>query len=206
MSVRFLPIFWVFLFCLAGSSNSYAQRTNSGTATRGEPIARVAVLDILGSTDARSDLTAFQASIERAGLEVVQYAQLVRLIRALGMSPDDTSRPTSIRKLSGPLNIDYFIVVDYLKPTRLKVTVIEGDSGRNFWAKAFRISERGLTTDQWDELARRVADQLPQSRQLVQTQTQPQVQTQTRPQVQERPGVDGVMASVYGGFLGRMPE
>ena len=159
MRTCFLPIVYLLLFSLAGSTASYAETSSRGST------ASIVVLDILGSADARQDLTDFQASLRRADLEVVQYGQLVTLIRKLEMSPDDTSRPKSIRELSRSLNIDYFLLVDYLKPTRLRITVIEGDTGRDFWAKAFRVSERGLTTNQWDELARRVADKLPQVQQ-----------------------------------------
>ena len=155
MRVLLLPMVCVFLLCLAGTSVSYAQYSRSG------PTTSVVILDILGSADARQDLTDFEDSLQRVDLEVVRYRELIQLVRELGMSPDDTSRPRSIRELSRSLNIDYFLVVDYVQTTRLKITVVEGESGQRFWSKAFRVSERGLTRNQWNDLARRVFDQLP---------------------------------------------
>ena len=127
---------------------------------KGSPT-RVVILDIIGSNDARRDLATLHSALARAGLDSVEYRELVRLIRVLRISPEQSTHPDTIRTLSDELNIDFFFLLDYVEKDQLELTVVEGHNGRQFWQRSFRVPEEGFNRGQWLKLAERIKDELP---------------------------------------------
>lgn len=152
LSIAITLVVWAIIFAPTyGASQPYREGSSS----------RVVILDIIGSDDARRDLAALQSALARAGLDAVEYRELVRLIRVLQVRPEQSTHPDTIRTLSDELNIDFFFLLDYVKSDQLELTVVEGQNGEQFWQRSFRVPKKGFNRGQWLKLAQRIRDELP---------------------------------------------
>ena len=121
----------------------------------GQPTA-ISVLNITGSDNPRRVLRGVEDCVDRMGLELIPYSSMLGLIRSRGFTESDLKDRRVIVELGDRLGVDYFFNIEFFSSTHLEIDVFDAQTGRSFWRKGFRVSQRGLTPRQWDGLLDRI--------------------------------------------------
>jgi hypothetical protein len=124
------------------------------------PSVSAIVLDIVNSPDARSDLRNLQQHLTDVGIHLESHSKLIKLARRLRLRSEETDEPEVLLMLAKRLRVDYFIILDYVDETELKVTLISGDTGQEDWAKRFGLPGGFLKDRHWYALATQVSRQM----------------------------------------------
>jgi hypothetical protein len=118
------------------------------------------VLDIVNSPDARSDLRNLQQHLTDVGVHLESHSKLIKLARRLKLRSEETDEPEVLRMLAKRLRVDYFIILDYVDETELKVSLISGNTGQEDWTKRFGLPNGYLQDRHWYALATQVSRQM----------------------------------------------
>ncbi len=121
------------------------------------------VLDIVNSPDARSDLQNLQRHLTDVGVQLEPHSKLMKLARRLRLRSEETDDPEVLRMLAERLRVDYFLILDYVDETELKVSLISGGSGQESWTKRFGLPNGYLQDRHWYALASQVSRQMNKS-------------------------------------------
>ena len=152
---------WVFALIISFTASvGLAQSGWSDLNEDITPSVSAIILDIVNSPDARSDLRNLQRHLTDMGVHLESHSKLIRLARRLGLRSEETDEPEVLRMLAKRLRVNYFIILDYVDETELKVTLVSGETGHEDWTKRFGLPGGFLKDRHWYALATQLSREM----------------------------------------------